>query len=217
MRSWISFFVLVSLLVVLAGGCASPTRVGWHAYERGDYDRAVDAWTPLAVEGDADLQYLIGLIHDEGEWVDSDPQEAVAWYRRAAEQGHPAAQNNLGLCYSSGRGVAPSRTEAARWFARSAAQGFAAAKNNQGVLMLFEPETDDDQPRALALLTEAAEAGDPKAQMVLASIHAEGLDGEVDSLAARRWFELSAESGEVAAAYRLGLMFMNGEGVELKK
>jgi len=37
--------------------------------------------------------------------LSQDAEQAVFWYRRAAEAGHAEAQFNLGLCFSSGDGV----------------------------------------------------------------------------------------------------------------
>ena len=38
--------------------------------------------------GDAEAQYNLGVMYDNGQGVVKDKDEAVNWYRRAAEQGH---------------------------------------------------------------------------------------------------------------------------------
>ena len=53
----------------------------------------------LAVAGAAVIP--IGLAV----WLTPDEAEAVAWYRKAAEQGYRLAQSNLGWCYDTGSGV----------------------------------------------------------------------------------------------------------------
>ena len=72
---------------------------GMTAYDRGDFATAFSQWMPLAEQGDADAQYNLGVMYDNGEGVTQDDAEAVKWYRRAAEQGNAFAQHNLGVMY----------------------------------------------------------------------------------------------------------------------
>ena len=69
--------------------------------------------------------------------VPQDVEEAIRWFRRAAEQGDAAAQAllgdgsaqfNIGLMYAFGRGVQQDHYEAVRWYRRAAEQGFADAQ-----------------------------------------------------------------------------------------
>jgi TPR repeat protein len=59
--------------------------------------------------------------------VTASAEEAVRWYKLAANQGYAAAQRNLGDCYASGMGVTASAEEAVRWYTLAAAQGHAVA------------------------------------------------------------------------------------------
>ena len=63
-----------------------------------------------------------------------DDAEAVAWYRRSAEQGETEAQLNLGWMYAKGRGVPQDDAEAAAWYRRSAEQGNAGAQFGLGLM-----------------------------------------------------------------------------------
>ena len=58
--------------------------------------------------------------------------EAVAWYRKAAEQGLPDAQCYLGIMYGAGRGVPQDYGQAVFWFQKAAAQGLAEGKTTSG-------------------------------------------------------------------------------------
>ena len=60
-------------------------------------------------------------------------EEAVKWYRLAAQQECAPAQCNLGLCYETGRGVRQDIREAVRWFCRAARAGDKTAQHNLGV------------------------------------------------------------------------------------
>ena len=50
-----------------------------------------------------------------------DYEEALRWFRRAAEQGNGGAQNHLGLMYFEGEGIAKDEIEAYKWAYLSAA------------------------------------------------------------------------------------------------
>ena len=72
----------------------------------------------------------LGWCYANGEGVPQDFQEAVKWYRKAAEQGHADAQNNLGNRYYKGDGVMRNLVEAYKWFSLASAQGNEIAKKN---------------------------------------------------------------------------------------
>lgn len=96
---------------------------GYQSYLKGDYEAAYDEWRPLAELGDAEAQYNLGVMYDEGAGVDHDLARAAAWYRKAAEQGFLDAQTNLGLMYYHGQGVPRNYREALKWFRLAAEQG----------------------------------------------------------------------------------------------
>jgi TPR repeat protein len=96
---------------------------GYQSYLKGDYQAAYKEWMPLAELGDAEAQYNIGVLFDEGAGVDQDLVAAADWYRRAGEQGFMDAQTNLGIMYYHGQGVDRHRHEASKWFRMAADQG----------------------------------------------------------------------------------------------
>jgi TPR repeat protein len=100
---------------------------GYQSYLKGDYGAALEEWLPLAELGDAEAQYNLGVMYDEGAGVDRDLPLAAQWYRRAAEQGFIDAQTNLGMMYLAGQGVPQDRAEARDWLQKAAAQGDAEA------------------------------------------------------------------------------------------
>lgn len=73
-------------------------------------------WYRLAADqGDADAQFNLGNLYNDGLGVPQDYKEAAKWYRLAAEKGTTDAQFNLGVLYSDGRGVPQDYREAIRW------------------------------------------------------------------------------------------------------
>ena len=53
--------------------------------------------------------------YENGNGVEQDFEEAVFWYRVAAEAGYAPAQCNLARCYLRGIGVTQSDEEARKW------------------------------------------------------------------------------------------------------
>ena len=60
-------------------------------------------------------QNNLGWMYEEGRGVERDDVQAVAWYRRSAEQGEAQAQCNLGVMYKNGRGVPKDWKAAGHW------------------------------------------------------------------------------------------------------
>ena len=74
-------------------------------------------------QGDADSQYKLGLLYENGEGVTHDYREAVYWYTKSAEQGHTSAQNNLGYMYNHGHGTTKDDEQSVYWYNKAAEQG----------------------------------------------------------------------------------------------
>jgi len=137
------FRTIIGLLVVFCPGFTGPVwadyQAGEDAYLAGDYDTAMQEWAPLAAQGQADAQNMVGYMYRFGQGVPQDYALAREWYRRAADNGHAQAQNNLGALYRYGLGVPQDYQEAFRWFHRAAEQGNGGGQNHVG-LMYFKGE-----------------------------------------------------------------------------
>jgi TPR repeat protein len=92
------------------------------AWQAGDHGVALDLWAPLAQAGVARAQSNMGAAFLQGQGVERDPDKAVAWLRRAADQGDAGAQRNLALCHYEGWGVPQDQALAAAWYEKAAQQ-----------------------------------------------------------------------------------------------
>jgi TPR repeat protein len=129
--------VVVALILAagIAGSVAGPAEEGAAAYKRGDYLTAMRFLRPLAHQGNADAQFLLGEIYYRGRGVEQDYTTAVTWYRKAADQGHPGAQWSLGTMYQNGLGDVPRAFAAAASLYRKAAdQGHLLAQYDLGTM-----------------------------------------------------------------------------------
>src|SRR5207247_434953 len=61
------------VLAILAAGLArADFKAGLDAYQRADYATALQEWRPLAEKGDANAQYNLGLLYNQGLGVQQD-------------------------------------------------------------------------------------------------------------------------------------------------
>ena len=84
MRRIATTLAVVVALLFGAGSAWADLDDDLTSYQRGDYATALQEWRPLAEQGDADAQTLIGMMYNEGLGVPKNDAEAVKWYRKAA-------------------------------------------------------------------------------------------------------------------------------------
>jgi uncharacterized protein len=85
------------------------------AYYRGDYARAANLLTPLALRGNAKAQAMLGFMYEHGFGEPQAYVAAVGLYRPAAISGDAFAQCMLGLMYDKGYGVDEDFVLAYKW------------------------------------------------------------------------------------------------------
>ena len=112
----------------IAAASASPGQdtdleKGKNARSRGEYADAYNILRPLAEQGNAEAQFLIGHMYRTGQGVTKDETEAVRWYRLAAEQGNSDGEYMNGAAYAFGSGVPKDYQQAEEWLLRAAKQG----------------------------------------------------------------------------------------------
>ncbi len=194
------FGLLLFLCAVL-----SPTRAvadlkaGAEAYQRGDYAIAFVELRPLAEQGSAPAQFMLGLMYANGHGVGRDYQAARSWYRKAADQADPRAEHNLGMLYFEGKGVAQDYQEAHKWFHLAAERGFVPAQLMLGRIYADGRGLPKDYTKALSWYRQAAERGHPEAQFMVGFIY-EGVQGVArDKKQATSWYRRAAEQGHTLA------------------
>ena len=139
----------------------------------------------------SEVQFRLGAYF----YSKKDYQEAVKWYRKAAEQGDAEAQFYLGLCYSNGDGVAKDLKEAAKWWRKAAEQGEAAAQYNLGVCYSNGNGVAKNYQEAVKWYRKAAEQGMAEAQCNLGFCYGEGIGVIQNKVKAYAWYALSSKNG----------------------
>ena len=167
--------VLAALMIVI--GITAVVYAGQNedtiaAYQRGDYGKAFSLAEPLALQGDAQAQFALGIMYSDGKGVRQNDAEAAKWFRKSAEQGFAKAQYNLGNSYHQGRGVGQSHREAAKWYRKAAEQGFALAQFNLGNMYARGAGVEQNDAEAVKWYRLAAEQGDKDAPEMLRRLNA---------------------------------------------
>ena len=100
-------------------------QTGIEAFAQNDYHKAFAILLPLAEQGIAEAQLVIGNTYWFGLGTQQDDQLAFEWISKAAEQGHANACNTLGCIYQVGAlGLATNDEEAKTWYRRAVENGF---------------------------------------------------------------------------------------------
>jgi cytochrome c biogenesis protein CcmG/thiol:disulfide interchange protein DsbE len=76
-------------MLVPTHSTAQDYDAGLNAYDAGDFVTALRIFRPLAQQGDAGAQYMLGVMYLTGDGVSQDEAEAGHWLQLAAAQGVP--------------------------------------------------------------------------------------------------------------------------------
>ena len=122
----VSLFLCLLLMPLSAASAQSiNARIfdqGLTAFDRGEYADAARILRPLAEQGDARAQFLLGFMYRRGRGVPQDVAEAVKWFRRAADQNEASGLRFLGAMYYAGEGVPRDLVSAYVWISLGDAQ-----------------------------------------------------------------------------------------------
>ena len=172
-------------------------KVGKHKnFFAGRAPTRIAPWKDAAESGFAPAQNLYGECLAHGIAAAQDVFQAVAWYRKAAEQGHAAAQNNLGWMYQERRA---DYVQAVAWYRKAAEQGNAMAQYNLGRMYEEGHGVAKDDNQAVAWYRKAAEQGNVYAQTELGRMYEKGRGVAQNDFKAVAWYRKAAEQGSDGA------------------
>ncbi len=117
----------------------------------------------LAQQGDAEAQFSLALMYEEGRVVEPDSQKAVYWLSKAAQQNLPIACLYLGMKFEFGNGVQQNINDAEKLYEQAAVEGWAMAQYLLAMLLL-DKRSMTNRIDAGAWLKLASEQGYPQAE-----------------------------------------------------
>lgn len=149
---------------LIKGAAAGPFEDGLAAAQQGDFASALRLLMPLAQQGNAAAEGLMGVFYANAYGVPRDYAEAMKWFKLAAEHGRPTAYSDIGIMYLNGEGVPKDLAEAVKWFRLGADRGDARGQHFLGVLYQNGLGVSQSNDEALKWYRIAAAQGYPDAQ-----------------------------------------------------
>lgn len=179
-------------------------REGLKFYQTGDVTTAMARLRKAADIGHAPAQVLLADILDQAEFN----EDAVNYYRKAAEQGNADGEFGLGGMYASGEGVKRDAAEARKWITRAADKNHLRAMTAlaqayiSGGLGIEEKERGGEDARRW--ITRAADSSYLPALDYLAKAHRTGMLGLAVDLKQAEAMEAKARNIRGVIAGRKG-------------
>jgi restriction system protein len=146
----------------------------------------------ISEQGDPEVWNAIGEIIQLGyHGGESDVEEAISWFQRAAEAGHVKAMGSLGTALQRPH---PKQDfeRALYWLHKAADQGNISAMIKLGFTYRANGTEYANYPEAEKWFMQAAEAGDSSGMILLAKLYCQNMDKLGKALP---WFHRAAEAG----------------------
>ncbi len=226
------------------GDAEAQWQVGRAYAHLGEHARALPMLVAAATSGHIAAACLAGSFFEDGRGGSRSLDEALRWYRVAAEQGDPSAMAALARLLPEGD---PESLELGRraaeagnadgqyqwglrfagkisphdlgvafgWFHKAARQGHVGAQVAVAIHLLEGRGIEADPKSALAWLEGAAKSGDPVANFLLGQVHLAG--DKPDSEAARPFLKVAAMAGHREARYLFGQLLSRSKVQEQRR
>jgi TPR repeat protein len=166
------------------------------------------------LEGAAAQGHVTALLGLAFKLQKTDPDDAAALFKRAAEAGSPTAQSHYAICLHSGQGATGANMAEANQYYRAAADaGDVRAQCNLAFNLQRGDGIEKDVAEANRYYRQAADSGYANAQANYAYNLMNGIGLPKDMKAATRYYEMAADQGHLGAQFSFACNLMRGEGV----
>ncbi len=186
--------------------------LGYYYYNKGKYDDALDCFALCELDY-VGVYWCIATIYENEK---QDYQNALFYYRMAAEEDFPDALERLAEAYLGDElGLEKDEATALKLFKKAAKLGNAAAEYNLGMAYACGYYgVTPDKDKAVFWLKKSAKGENPMAcvQMGLYNLYTVKTDKACKK--AFEYFQNAYYLGEEEAVINLGLCYLQGKGVE---
>ena len=148
-----------------------------------------NAMVALANKGDAEAQYHVGMMYNNGIGTQQDRRQAFEWFQKSAASNDPLGAYKLG-CYYDGQGagiVTSDSDEALKYKLVSAKAGYALAQHDVAILYARRGNSEE----ALKWWKMAGDQGFPDALFSLSRSYSAGKGAPRDLSLSYAYFKLS--------------------------
>ena len=168
----------------------------WTAYNIGQYQKVLQLVQPLASDGNARAQIILGRCYENGLGVPQDMEMAAKWFRLAAEQNNSEAQVLLAYQYELGIGVPKNDATGVDLMTRAANAGNAEALFN---LALYHGQGKygfaKDPAESFRLAKLAADKGYAQAERYVGACYDHGVGVPENKAEAQVWYSKARAQG----------------------
>ena len=148
-----------------------------------------NAMVALANKGDAEAQYHVGMMHNNGIGTQKDPRQAFEWFQKSTASNDPLGAYKLG-CYYDGQGagiVAFDADEALKYKLVAAQAGYSLAQHDVALLYVKQENFEE----AMKWWKLAGDQGHPKSLYSLSGLYFQGKGAPKDLSLAYAYYKLS--------------------------
>jgi TPR repeat protein len=165
--------------------------------------------------GDVRAMNNLGLLWSKGYDGKQSHEEALRWWREAANRGYTVSMNNVGLAYAKGQGVEPDMEQALEWWLQSAFLGNAWAMNSVGDCYETGSGVGRNYTMAMTWYQSAAENGDVLGHYNVAALYEAGKGVDRDYDQALTWYRKAAGMGDAGSMRSIAHIYREGLGVKV--
>ncbi|MES9833540.1 MAG: tetratricopeptide repeat protein [Candidatus Thiodiazotropha sp. DIVDIV] len=159
----------------------------------GKYRKAKKMLRPIAENGNADAQYMLGYLYYGGD-SETNSKDAKYWLTKAAKQGHPDALAEIAATdfKFGGWSTTPETPRGIKQLEKAAKKGSADAQRNLACTYAVGEAVNTDLEKAAYWYTKAAKQGHAEAQNDIAGMWLDGEAGSIDLEQAIYWYKKCA-------------------------
>ena len=161
-------------------------------------EQSVAEITSKAESGDAEAQYQLGLMYEDGKVVDWLMDEALKWWKKAGEQNHIQAQRKLAYWYQRRHDI----KNAIKWYKKLAEIG-----DKDAIYNLAKMLGKQHPEEAIEYYSKIADQAN--SQFDLAEIYLR----KKDFTKAEEWYQKAADQELNDARYRLARLYVKGDKI----
>lgn len=163
--------------------------------------------------GFADSQYQLAQHYEYGfNGVQENINNAIKYYKQAAEQNHAKAQAKLGTLYYQGIVIQQNLEKSIQYFQKAIKQHEPLAANNLATCYEQGIGIEQNDIEAIRLYTLAAQKGLGLAQYNLARCYEYGIGVEHNNKQAFQYYLLAAQQDDIESQFNIAWYYFNGIG-----
>ncbi|WP_169545501.1 tetratricopeptide repeat protein [Sneathiella aquimaris] len=178
-------------------------------YQSGQFASALKIWKKLASEGEAEAQYNLFLLYEQGRGTDPDPDQARRFLNMAIQKDYAPALHYQALDLTAQDKFA----EAQGFLIRAAGQSFPSSLYTLGKFYQAGLLGTEKPALAFRYISKAADLGHVKAQYNMGKMYRDGYGTLQNDVISTAWFLRAAKQGHPSSQGKLVTRYMKGVGV----